>query len=404
MQDAELEIAPRRSSGRELCDLAAVFLRLGTTAFGGPAAHVAMMENEFVRRRRWLTHQRLLDMLGAVNLIPGPNSTEMAIYVGYLRAGWMGLVLAGCCFIIPAMAIVSAIAWAYVRFGSLPQFAGPLYGVKPVVIAIILQAFWGLAPKATKTKRLAAIGLLALAGGLCGVDPLSLMLAAGGLYAVSRLADKERAPSWRPVALLAVVVGSLLAAMHLAPRLTSTSNVPFGLGALFLYFLKVGSVLYGSGYVLLAFLEGDLVQRWHWLTSQQLLDATAVGQVTPGPLFTTATFIGYLKGAEVHAAIAGALLATLAIFLPSFVFIVLGSRLFPRLRNSATAGAFLDGVNVAALALMAAVSWQLGRAAIVDIPTIALALAAGVLLFRFRLSSTWLVLGGALAGFLLKAV
>ena len=399
--------------------MARVFLRLGTTAFGGPAAHVAMMEDEFVRRHGWLSHAEFLDMLGAVNLIPGPNSTEMAIYVGYRQAGWKGLVLGGVCFLLPAMLIVTALAWAYVRFGALPQVAGPLYGVKPVVIAVIVQALWRLGRRAITTWQAVLVaGLPALAGVLAtfnlapALDPLSVVLCGGLAMGLLREAGLAAGPgtlrvprdgaaagprSWWPLAVLVLLVGGILAAIQLAPLLWAMDPgqpaKPFAQGPLFLYFLKIGAVLYGSGYVLVAFLEGDLVHHWHWLTPQQLLDATAVGQVTPGPLFTTATFIGYFKGG-----LLGAVLATVGIFLPSFIFIAVGGALFPRLRRSPTAGAFLDGVNLAALALMAVVSLRLGQEAVCDWITAVLALASGVLLIRFRMNSAWLVLSGALAG------
>jgi chromate transporter len=391
MSESSPPDAPSRSTAWEV---ARAFLRLGTTAFGGPAAHVAMMEDEFVRRRRWLTHAEFLDMLGAVNLIPGPNSTEMAIYVGYRRAGWKGLVLAGVCFILPAMAIVTALAWAYVRYGTLPQVGGALYGVKPVVIAIILQALCRLGGKAITTWRAAAVAAAAVAAGALGLDPLSLVLSGGLAVGWWQGIGAGRGRSWRALATMTLAAGGILALVHLAPAIDLSSGGEFGLGPLFLYFLKIGSVVYGSGYVLVAFLEGDLVHRWGWLTSKQLLDATAVGQVTPGPLFTTATFIGYLN----NGGLAGAVLATVGIFLPSFVFIALGGALFPRLRRSATAAAFLDGVNLAALALMAVVSLRLGREAIVDPTTVLLAVASGILLVRFRVGSAWLVLGGALVG------
>jgi len=346
-----------------------LFLKLGTIAFGGPAAHIAMMRDEVVRRRRWLSDEQFMDLLGATNLIPGPNSTEMAIHLGYLRAGWPGLVVAGCCFIVPAMLIVFACAWLYVRYGTQPEAAWLLYGVKPVIIAVVVQAMWSLLRTAVKGPMLAVVGVAVLALSLMGGNEIALLLGGGG------------------VAVLLGTVG------------TRGAAAPLGLGAgaglttLFLVFLKIGSVLYGSGYVLLAFLRNDFVERLGWLTDQQLLDAVAVGQVTPGPVFTTATFIGYVLGG-----IPGAALATLGIFLPSFVFVALSHPLVPKIRASRRAGAFLDGVNVAALGLMAAVTSQLGRAAIVDATTAALALIAPVLLVRFRLNSAWLVLGGGAVG------
>ena len=392
---AEMQGSKRSNLG----EVAIVFLRLGITAFGGPAAHVAILEDEVVRRRRWITQERFLDLLGAVNLIPGPNSTEMAIYLGYLRAGWLGLVLGGVCFILPAMLIVMGIAWAYVRYGGLPQFAALLYGVKPVVIAIILQALWRLGPKAVKTKVLAAVGLLAVAAaGWFAADALTVILVGGMAAGLARGWTAGQRKPFKPIVVILVIAGGILALSRIGAGLGSTSEVPFGLRPLFLCFLKIGSILYGSGYVLLAFLQDDLVTRWHWLTSAQLLDATAVGQVTPGPLFTTATFIGYVKGG-----VPGAILATVGIFLPSFLFIAVAGPLVPRLRRSVIAGAFLDGVNVASLALIAVVGWQLGCAAIVDVTTVLLAILSAILLMRFRINSAWLVLGGAAVGMIAHA-
>ena len=384
---------PRDARPTSLTEVALVFLKLGTIAFGGPAAHISMMEDEFVRRRRWITEERFLDLSGAVNLIPGPNSTEMAIYIGYLRAGWAGLIVAGVCFILPAMLLVAGIAWAYQNYGGLPQFAGLLYGVKPVVIAVILQALFGLGRKAIKTPLLAAIGAIAVAASWFGVDPLSTILAAGAIVGLGRGVTQEGGRRLKPVAVMLLVTGGILAFSWFATRLGESAEVKAGVGPLFLYFLKVGSVLYGSGYVLIAFLQADLVNHWHWLTQAQLLDATAVGQVTPGPLFTTATFIGYTVGSWT-----GAMVATVGIFLPSFVLIAVSGPLVPRLRKSPVAGAFLDGVTVASLSLMAVVTWQLGQAAIVDSTTAILAVAGAILLMRVRVNSVWLVLGGAAIG------
>jgi chromate transporter len=387
-------------------ELAFVFLRLGTLAFGGPAAHVALMENEFVRRRRWLTEEKFLDLLGAVNLIPGPNSTEMAIHIGFLRAGWMGLLVAGICFILPAMLLVSAIAWTYCQIGSLPQFTALLYGVKPVIIAVILQALGGLGRKAVKTSFMAVIAVLATIAGFFGVDALLLILVGGAIAGMESGRYQERGKRIRPILVMLLIAISILAFSYFAARWGSMAEVPFGQMPLFLYFLKIGSVLYGSGYVLLAFLQTDLVTRWHWLSSAQLLDATAVGQVTPGPLFTTATFIGFVLGYQqggIWSGMLGGILATVGIFLPSFVFIAISGPLIPRLRKSPVAGAFLDGVIVASLALMIVVSWQLGRAAIVDVATAALAIVSMVLLVRYRVNAAWLVLGGAIIGFALQA-
>jgi chromate transporter len=374
-----------------LGELAGVFLKLGTVAFGGPAAHIAMMKEEVVRRRGWLTEPAFLDYLGATNLIPGPNSTELAIHVGHARAGWRGLLVAGACFILPAALIVTAIAWAYVRFGQLPAVLDVLAGVKPVVIAIVLQALWGLGRTAVKSRALAALGLAALVASAAGVNELLVLLGAGIAAAATR--------TWaRPIPRSPQAAGVLA----MGPKLTGMGALAGAAAAaplwiLFGTFLKIGAVLFGSGYVLLVFLRADFVQRLGWLTERQLLDAVAVGQVTPGPVFTTATFVGF-----VTAGWAGALVATVGIFLPAFVFVALSGPLVPRLRRSPVAGAALDGVNVASLALMALVTWQLARSAVVDLPTIAVAIIAFLLLLRFRVNSAWLVLGGALVGFLLK--
>jgi chromate transporter len=381
------EAATRANALREL---ALLFLRLGTTAFGGPAAHIALMEDEVVRRRQWLTREEFLDLLGAANLIPGPNSTELAIHIGHRRAGWSGLVVAGTCFILPAFLIVSAMGWVYTRYGQLPQVGHLLYGVKPVIIAVVLQAIWGLTRGAVKTRLLAAVGVACVALGFLGVNELLLLLLAGGFVALWRRVARRRAGGGVPPAMM------LLPGLPLGGgAVAATAASGFNLGGLFLFFLKVGSILYGSGYVLLAFLRADLVERWGWLSEAQLLDAVAVGQVTPGPVFTTATFIGYVLGGP-----SGAVVATVGIFLPAFFFVAVSGPLVPRMRRSWVAGAFLDGVNVASLALMASVTWQLGRAALVDVWTVGLALASAVLLIRYRVNSAWLVLGGAAVGLL----
>jgi len=368
-------------------------LKLGTIAFGGPAAHIAMMEDEVVRRRQWLTREEFLDLLGATNLIPGPNSTEMAIHVGHRRAGWWGLVVAGTCFILPAVLIVTGCAWVYVRFGKLPQVEAALYGVKPVIIAVVVQALWGLSKSAVKTKLLGFLVAAVVALGFLGVNELALLFGAGLVVAIRRVL-KERRATVASVALPLSWLRSMLAAA--APTAASaTATVSFGLWPLFLFFLKVGSVLYGSGYVLLAFLRSGLVERFGWLTETQLLDAVAVGQITPGPVFTTATFIGYLLGG-----MPAAITATVGIFVPAFFFVAVSGPLVPRIRRSPIAGAFLDGVNAASFALMAVVTAQLTRAALVDWLTVLLAFAAAFLLLRFKLNSAWLVGAGALAGFI----
>ena len=382
------------SRAHRLRELAALFLRLGTTAFGGPAAHLAMFEDEVVRRRQWITHTEFLDMMAATNFIPGPNSTEMAIHIGYRRAGVAGLIVAGTLFIVPAALMVSVIAWAYMKWGALPVSASILYGVKPVVIAIIVQALWRLGKSAVKNWQLGVLALATAVAVWLGVDGLLALFAAGAIMALVK-AIGGRGKGTVTMALTLPAPATTAAATGAT---TAAGVAAFGLWPMFLVFLKLGSVLFGSGYVLLAFLRADFVDRYHWLTEAQLLDATAVGQITPGPLFTTATFIGYLLGGPW-----GALLATVGIFLPAFFFVALSSPLLPHLRKSTLAGAFLDGLNVASLALMAVVTVQLGKAAVIDFATIALALISGALLFWKRINSTWLVLAGAIAGILWRA-
>jgi chromate transporter len=381
--------AVRDGQRTSLRELALLFLRLGATAFGGPAAHIAMMEDEVVRRRRWLTGQEFLDLVGATNLIPGPNSTELAIHVGHRRAGFPGLVVAGVAFIVPAMVIVLAIAWAYVSFGRLPASEGLLRGVKPVVVAVVLQALVGFGRTAIRSAPLAVIAAAAAVAALLGVNELLVLAAAGLLVAAVAVARRSGGGNPPPLGLLALPPAGALPAFAAG----AAAATPFTVGGLFLSFLKIGSVLYGSGYVLLAFLRADLVERLGWLTEAQLLDAVAVGQVTPGPVFTTATFIGYVLGGA-----PGAVAATVGIFLPAFVFVAASGPLVPRIRASRVAGAVLDGVNVASLALMAVVSGQLARAAVTDLTTAAIALASAVLLFRWRVNSSWLVAAGAAIG------
>jgi chromate transporter len=374
-----------------LRELAWVFLKLGSTAFGGPAAHVALMEEEFVRRRGWLTHAEFLDLHGATNLIPGPNSTELAILIGLRRAGWRGLLVAGVCFIAPAALVVLGFAVAYERYGRLPQALGLLYGIKPVVIAVVAQALVWLLRKAIKGPALAVLGIVAAVMVLGGANEVIVLFAAGGVMAAVTGGFAHRA-AW--AALTPLTLGSTAPAAIAASSVTA---VPVSLAGVFLFFLKVGAVLFGSGYVLLAFLQGELVDRWGWLTRNQLLDAVAVGQFTPGPLLTTATFIGYLLSG-----VPGALVATVGIFLPAFVLVAVSGPLIPRLRESKRAGAFLDGVNVAALALMAVVAFRLGASTFVDVTSIVLAILAALLLMVFRVNSAWLVAGGGIVGVLLR--
>jgi chromate transporter len=387
-----------RVSLTRLRELAALFLKLGTISFGGPAAHIALIEGEVVRKRQWLTQQQFLDMLGAANLIPGPTSTEMAINVGFVRAGWAGLCVAGASFIVPAAVITGAFAWAYVRFGALPRAASVLGGIKAAVIAVIAIAIWRLAKNAVRDVGLAVLGGVALAAFLLGSNPIAILLGGGLLGMAVRRASSLRAAGavlWSPLFLRRVGLGSLGAVAVtsgvIAPAATRPSIVRIAL-----FFLKVGAVLYGGGYVLLAFLEQGLVHQHAWLTRQQLLDAVAIGQFTPGPVLSTATFIGYLLGG-----VPGAVVATLAIFLPSFFYVALLAPVLFRLRQSAWMAAFLDSVNVCAVALMAGVTVKLGVDALRGWPTWLIAAIALGGLLRWKVNPAWIVLGGGLAGLLL---
>jgi chromate transporter len=380
-----------------LAEVAGLFLRLGFTAFGGPAAHIAMMRDEVVERRKWISNERFLDLLGVINLIPGPNSTQLAIYLGYIRAGWAGLLLGGICFIGPAMLIVMTLAWLYTRYGTLPQTTWLLYGIKPVVIAIIAQALWGLSRTALKKPLPIIFALLILILFLLGLNTLVLLLGGGLLFGLLRWLERCRKEKILSLALPCLPFNRHAGLLtNISPEISvALTTVPVSLPTLFLTFLKIGSVLYGGGYVLLAFLQDDFVKGLGWLTERQLLDAVSIGQFTPGPLFTTATFIGYLvEGWQ------GALVATFAIFLPSFVFIAIIHPLAPKLRSSPWTAPILDGVNIAALALLAGVLLQLGQSALTDVPTWAIALVSLAVLLRFKINSAWLILAGALLGFL----
>lgn len=379
------QLSPLQQKQR-LQELALVFLKLGTIAFGGPAAHIGMMNLEVVKRRQWLTEEKLLDLLGVTNLIPGPNSTELAIHIGSERGGWRGLIIAGSCFILPAMLIVWTLAAIYMRYQKLPELEWVLYGIKPVIMAIVVQALWQLGKKAIKDIPTIVVGVAVVAAFFLGVNEILLLLIAG--LGVTLFKNLGRGRS---------ATGALLLPVFLAV------NTPITLPAnwinVFLFFLKIGSVLYGSGYVLLAFLQRDLVERNQWLTSQQLLDGIAIGQFTPGPVFTTATFIGYLLAGN-----AGAIASTIGIFLPAFILVAIINPWVPKLRQSPWVSSALDGVNAASLGLMAAVTYTLGRAAIVDLLTLVLALLGTIVVFRFKLNSAWLVLAGGIVGLVVQLV
>lgn len=388
-----------------------LFLKLGAISFGGPAAHIALMEDEVVRKRQWVTRQQYLDMLGLTNLIPGPNSTEMAINLGFARAGWAGLVVAGISFIVPAALITAAVAWAYVRFGTLPLAESLLAGVKPAVIAVVAIAVWRLGKIAIRDVWLGVLGALALAVFLAKLSPL-VILFGGGLIGIlakqlQKLREKKSSDitklsarlillnkSFPLPAFLPALVSGAVAATAAVPI---TKQVP--LARLGWFFLKVGAVLYGGGYVLFAFVEQGSVRDHHWLTQQQVLDAIAIGQFTPGPVLSTATFIGYLLGGAWGAAV-----ATIAIFLPSFVYVAALGPILPKLRRSPWMAAFLDSVNVCAVALMAGVTVRLAGDALRGWPRWAIAMASLAVLLRWKINPAWVVLGGGLAGLVVAAV
>lgn len=366
--------------------------RLGCTAFGGPAAHIAMLRDEAVERRKWLSDQHFLDLIGLTNLIPGPNSTEMVMHVGHERAGWRGLVGAGTAFILPAAAITLAFSWAYVEYGATAPGEWILRGIKPVVLAVIVQAIWGLGRTAIKGPWFAAVGALIVALYLLGINEIALLfggaaLAAGGQWLTSTWQARGSGTSASSLLLLG------LPGLLPATQAVADPTVSYSLGRMFLAFLKIGSVLYGSGYVLLAFLQNEFVDDLGWLTEQQLLDAVAIGQVTPGPVFTTATFVGYIAGG-----FPGAVVATLAIFIPAFLFVGLLRPVLPRLQAIPWVRPLLDGVNIAAIGLMVAVSVLLTADAVVDVMTAVIAVVAFVLLVRFRVNSAVLIVAGAVVG------
>jgi len=390
---------------RRVRELAALFFKLGTISFGGPAAHIALIESEVVRKRQWVTRQQFLDMLGAANLIPGPTSTEMAINVGFVHAGWIGLCVAGVSFILPAALITGVFAWAYVHFGSLPQASGVLRGIKPAVVAVIALAICRLGKSAVKDSGLAALGGLTLAAFFLEANPIAILFGGGAIGMAVRMAASWRGGraavlSWLPVRLTPFALRRWTFA-RLLPAIASimigsASPIRPSLSRMALYFLKVGAVLYGGGYVLLAFLEQGLVQQHAWLTRQQLLDAVAIGQFTPGPVLSTATFIGYILGG-----VPGAAVATIGIFLPSFLYVALLAPVLFRLRQSPWMAAFLDSVNVCAVMLMAGVTSLLAMDALRTWASWIIALVSLGVLLRWKVNPAWVVLGGGVAGFVL---
>lgn len=366
----------------DLREIAKLFLKLGIIGFGGPAAHIAMMQEEVVTKKKWLTEQHFLDLIGATNLIPGPNSTEMAIHIGHEKAGWKGLIIAGICFILPAVLITGIFAWLYKQYGQLPEVQPFIYGIKPSIIAIIIGAIYPLAKKSIKSLQLAVIGILVLVCSLLNFNEIYLMFGAGVLALfLKSLTNNKNTNSFLPFSILQISGTSLI----------STTNLN-----LFLIFLKIGGILYGSGYVLFAFLDTELVSNG-LLSRQQLIDAIAVGQFTPGPVFSSVTFIGYqING------LSGAIVSTIGIFLPSFVFVALLNPFVKKMRNSKLFSAFLDAVNVASVAIILSVCFFMGKETISDWRTTSIAVASIILTFGYKkINSAFIVLGGSLFGFFL---
>ena len=396
---------PNKST--RLKELAGIFLKLGMIGFGGPAAHIAMMEEEIVRRHKWITREYFLDLVGATNLIPGPNSTEMAIHIGYIRAGWSGLAVAGISFILPAVLITAAFAWAYVKFGSLPKIIPFFYGIKPAVLAVIFFAIWRLGRTAVKSWRLLVIGLCVTLASLLKMNEVAVLLLGGviGMFWL-RLPPRGRAPLvFEVIAGVSTAIGAILSNARISwgtvamMAIGFSGPIGFSLLKLGFFFLKVGAVLFGSGYVLVAFLEGGLVHDYGWLSQQQLLDAVAIGQFTPGPVLSAATFIGYvISGGP------GAVVATVAIFLPSFFFVAALNPIVPRLRQSPWTSAFLDSANISSVALMVAVIVKLSQTTLTGLPAWMITMAVLGVSFLWKVNATWLILGGATVGWVLSVL
>lgn len=372
---------------KRLKEVCYVFLKLGFIGFGGPAAHIAMMEDEIVNKRKWMSREHFLDLIGAINLIPGPNSTEMSMHCGHERAGWPGLFLGGICFIFPAALIMGILAWLYTNYGNIPEVIPFLYGIKPAVIAIIINAIFKLGKTALKNWQLGLIGTGVIIASLAGINEIYALLCAGLLAVIWFSGRQWLSPkgltSFSPFILSAIPVAKVIS--------------PF---ELFWIFIKIGGTLFGSGYVLVAYLQAEFVDKTGWLTQAQLLDAVALGQFTPGPLFTTATFIGYQMGN-----LQGAVIATVGIFLPSFFFVLVLNPFVPKLRRSKIMGYFLDGVNIGAIGVMLAVTFQLGKNILIDLNGWLIAIASLVMVFGFKkLNATWIILGGAIAGYLFHII
>jgi len=403
-KEGYFRINERIKMKNNIWELIRLFLKLGAVGFGGPAAHIAMMEEEVVNRRKWLTREQFLDLVGATNLIPGPNSTEMAIHIGYVRAGLSGLIVSGLSFILPAVIITGILAWVYVRYGSIPQVEPFLFGIKPAVISVILVAVIRLGKTAAKNMQLTIIGIAVATASLLGMNEIIALLSGGvaGIIHHGIRISKKRISCWIIPILsqLCSIFKNRDTQIAVAASVAGTTGlVSISSWKLGLFFLKVGSVLYGSGYVLVAFLQGGLVKDYGWLTQQQLLDAIAIGQFTPGPVLSTATFVGYVVSGPL-----GALVSTIAIFLPSFLFVLLLNPAIPRLRASKAMSAFVDAVNISAIGLMATVTIRLASTTLTDWRTIFIAASAIISGTFFKLNAAWLVLGGALTGWILKVI
>jgi len=394
-------MANEKRTGR-LREIAGLFLKLGVIGFGGPAAHIALMEDEVVEKRRWLSRERFLDLVGVTSIIPGPNSTEMAIHLGFLRGGWPGLLLAGACFIVPAVSLTTLLAWAYMTYGAIPQVADLLYGIKPAVLAVILGALWRLGQKAVKGWRMSFLGVAVTLVALTDFSGVLALIGGGivGMFWLRMTQSNDRGH----MAVIAVPVAGTGVSMLASQGALVGAPTLWALG---LFFLKIGAILYGSGYVLIAFLEEELVHGYAWLTQEQLLEAIAIGQFTPGPVLSTAAFIGYLvSGGK----LSWALVAAGAIFLPSFAFVAALNPVLPRLRESQWVASFLDAVNVCAVGVMAAVTIELAYFQVFDsltlegLPKIIIAIGAAILGLWRGVGAVWLVIGGAVAGWLFHAV
>ncbi|NTW20376.1 MAG: chromate efflux transporter [Nostocales cyanobacterium W4_Combined_metabat2_030] len=383
-----------KSSLNRLTEIAKLFLKLGIIGFGGPVAHIAMIEDEVVKRRQWLTQEHFLDLLGVTNLIPGPNSTEIAIHIGYIYAGWLGLIIAGVCFILPAVLITGLFAWLYVNYGTLPQVLPLLYGIKPVVLAIIINAIWGLGKKAVKTRKLLILSIVVgLITWFAKVNEVVALLL-GGILGMIWLSSSNQTN----LIILGLTTETFLQTTTMSTAINSHISVP--VWKLGLFFLKVGSILFGGGYLLIAFLQKGLVEEYGWLTQQQLLDSIAIGQFTPGPVLSTATFIGYII-----AGFPGATVATIGIFLPSFLFVAALNPLMNPIRKSSWTRPFLDAVNVSALALMVLTTMQLGMATLIlpkthdlDFLGLGISVISAILVLFYRINAMYLILGGSIIG------